>query len=375
MISLILEHTGNIEQRVFSQSEVLIGRGGTDTKVDLDLSHDPTVSRLHLRVLERDKMLFVEDLGSTTGTFINDTPISTIQQIFESDTIQIGENIIRIRFDGGAASTKIYPPRSGGAQVASYYVYRNKQYKYTTDLGQNRDEANSEIEKEKNPIHVRIEESDEMAIDDLFSGEQDSSHISKSYLKMLLDAPRRFSKQTDLNHQLIEIVGRLVEEMDGVERSAILILEESSGYLDLRAHYPENEPAVSGTLAMRTLTEEKGFIWQRSSLDHASESIKTLNINSGIYAPIICGDQKIGVICVDTTRKNHIFKLSELHFFLAFTQVISACIQNSYIRETLKLNLNGIKEALQGEINREPSETMGTIDNYIDFLRKKILDD
>ena len=105
MISLILEHKGNIEQRVFSQSEVLIGRGGTDSKVDLDLSHDPTVSRLHLRVLERDKMLFVEDLGSTTGTFINDTRIYTIQQIFESDTILIGENIIRIRFDGGAAST------------------------------------------------------------------------------------------------------------------------------------------------------------------------------------------------------------------------------------------------------------------------------
>ena len=372
MISAVIERAGQIDQEVFNDSEIIVGRGGAGASVDLDLAHDATVSRRHIRVVERDKMLFVEDLGSTAGTLINGVRISAVEQVFESDRVQLGENVIRFRHESGAASTKVKPRNSEGIMVTSYYVYREKKYRYTTSLGSDSHEPYSEFEGKSPAVFGRIEVSDEIVLDEVFSGEEDFSDLSKRYIKMLMDAPRRFSVQEDLNRQLIEIVGRLVEEMKGVERAAVLLVDEASGFLDLRAHYPENDPAVSGTLAVRALTEKKGFIWQKSSLDNASESIRQMRINSGMYAPIICGENNLGVLCVDTTRKDHVFKRLDLHFFLAFTQIIAACVQSKVIHETVSANLQGIQEALRDAEKSGKSELVRTVQNYAKFLQDKI---
>ncbi len=373
MISVVIERAGQVDQAFFDKPEITIGRNGGDISVDLDLSHDNTVSRLHARVIHRDGLLFVEDLGSRAGTWINGKKISAVEQVLETDQVQLGENTIRFLYKSD--STRMPRKNSEGIVVASYYLYRGKQYKRTTSLENAPDQAYSELEGKNPNVVGRIEVSDEVVLDEIFSSEEDFKGLTKAYLNLLLDAPRRFSVQVDLNRQLIEIVGRLVEEMDGVERSAVLLLDESSGFLNLRAHFPENEPAVSGTLAIRALDEKKGFIWQKSSLDEASESIRTMRINSGMYAPIICGDKSLGVLCVDSTRKDHVFKRFDLHFFLAFTQIIAACVQSKIIHETIALNLQGMKEALkeaQRSAEADKPELLRTIEKYLEFLQSKI---
>ena len=372
MISVVIERAGQIDQEVFNASEIIVGRGGVGSSVDLDLASDTTVSRRHLRVAERDGLVFVEDLGSTLGTLINGVRISAVEQVFESDKVQLGENVMHLRYEDGAASTKVKVKNSEGIMVTSYYVYREKKYRYTTSLSSATDEPYSEFEGKSPSIYGRIEVSDEIALGEVFSGDEDVPDLSKRYIKMLMDAPRRFSVQKDLNRQLIEIVGRLVEQMDGVERSAVLLVDDASGFLDLRAHYPENEPAVSGTLAVRALTEKKGFIWQKSALDNASDSIRQMRINSGMYAPLICGEHHLGVLCVDTTRRDHVFKRLDLHFFLAFTQIIAACVQSKVIHETVSVNLQGIQEALKDAEKSGATQLIRTVQNYAKFLQDKI---
>jgi hypothetical protein len=372
MISVVIERAGQIDQEVFNASEIIVGRGGVGSSVDLDLASDTTVSRRHLRVAERDGLVFVEDLGSTLGTLINGVRISAVEQVFESDKVQLGENVMHLRYEDGAASTKVKVKNSEGIMVTSYYVYREKKYRYTTSLSSATDEPYSEFEGKSPSIYGRIEVSDEIALGEVFSGDEDVPDLSKRYIKMLMDAPRRFSVQKDLNRQLIEIVGRLVEQMEGVERSAVLLVDDASGFLDLRAHYPENEPAVSGTLAVRALTEKKGFIWQKSALDNASDSIRQMRINSGMYAPLICGEHHLGVLCVDTTRRDHVFKRLDLHFFLAFTQIIAACVQSKVIHETVSVNLQGIQEALKDAEKSGATQLIRTVQNYAKFLQDKI---
>ena len=94
MISVVIERAGQIDQEVFNASEIIVGRGGVGSSVDLDLASDTTVSRRHLRVAERDGLVFVEDLGSTLGTLINGVRISAVEQVFESDKVQLGENVM-----------------------------------------------------------------------------------------------------------------------------------------------------------------------------------------------------------------------------------------------------------------------------------------
>lgn len=70
-----------------------------ETTVGRDLANeiaisDPEVSRRHARFLLRDDNVFVEDLGSTNGTFLNGERIASPQQLRKGDVITFGESVV-----------------------------------------------------------------------------------------------------------------------------------------------------------------------------------------------------------------------------------------------------------------------------------------
>jgi len=71
-----------------------IGRKDTDIILDRDLQ----VSRKHARVAVEAEEAFLEDLGSTNGTFINGRRIEPAkrERVSAGDTIQLGETLIRL---------------------------------------------------------------------------------------------------------------------------------------------------------------------------------------------------------------------------------------------------------------------------------------
>jgi FHA domain-containing protein len=93
------------KQFLLSAAESQIGRwdadGGVFPDVDLD-TDDPEakVSRRHARVTFRDGQYFLEDLGSTNGTFVNRgkrlSP-GTRQSLKDGDEIIVGKTFLRFR--------------------------------------------------------------------------------------------------------------------------------------------------------------------------------------------------------------------------------------------------------------------------------------
>lgn len=88
-----------------SAMESQIGRwdadGGVFPDVDLD-SDDPEakVSRRHARIIYRDGQYFLEDLGSTNGTFVNRGKRllpGTRQVLNDGDEIIVGKTFLRFR--------------------------------------------------------------------------------------------------------------------------------------------------------------------------------------------------------------------------------------------------------------------------------------
>ncbi len=69
---------------------VLIGRG----KVDLIIP-DKEVSRKHLAVEVRDDKIFLRDMGSTNGTFVNSERIS-ISEISDQSDFRIGQTTLML---------------------------------------------------------------------------------------------------------------------------------------------------------------------------------------------------------------------------------------------------------------------------------------
>jgi len=73
---------------------------GRDLANDIAIS-DPEVSRSHASFSIRDEGVFIEDLGSTNGSFLNGERISTPQQLRSGDVITLGENIVLL-FEKGS---------------------------------------------------------------------------------------------------------------------------------------------------------------------------------------------------------------------------------------------------------------------------------
>jgi hypothetical protein len=72
--------------------EATIGRGGGCT---ISLPTDTFASQVHARIVERDGQLYLEDLGSTNGTFLNGKQVAKPARVRKGDQLQVGHTVLR----------------------------------------------------------------------------------------------------------------------------------------------------------------------------------------------------------------------------------------------------------------------------------------
>jgi FHA domain len=70
--------------------EITVGRGGGCSIV---LPDDNYVSTVHARLFRRGSDVFVEDLGSRNGTYVNGTQVSAPTRLRRGDRVQFGQTV------------------------------------------------------------------------------------------------------------------------------------------------------------------------------------------------------------------------------------------------------------------------------------------
>jgi pSer/pThr/pTyr-binding forkhead associated (FHA) protein len=90
---VILEGGNKGETVSLEQAPLLIGRG-SDAAIRLD---DDYVSTRHARIASSGEQWFVEDLGSTNGTYVGSSRISQPTAINLGTQVRIGKTILELR--------------------------------------------------------------------------------------------------------------------------------------------------------------------------------------------------------------------------------------------------------------------------------------
>jgi len=73
--------------------EVTVGRGGG---CGIVLAEDTYVSTLHARLYQQGGNSFVEDLGSTNGTYVNGERVTAATRLRRGDQIQFGQTVAEV---------------------------------------------------------------------------------------------------------------------------------------------------------------------------------------------------------------------------------------------------------------------------------------
>jgi hypothetical protein len=77
---------------------------GRSSSCDLRLPH-ASISRRHARLTRRGERLFLEDLGSQNGTFLDDERLAGPRELQVGQRIHIGPAVLRLRVPGANART------------------------------------------------------------------------------------------------------------------------------------------------------------------------------------------------------------------------------------------------------------------------------
>ena len=72
---------------------VLVGRGGQN---EVPLEGDEFASAQHARFEPRRDGLWVEDVGSTNGTFVNGARVTTPRRLAKGDVVRVGQTDFRV---------------------------------------------------------------------------------------------------------------------------------------------------------------------------------------------------------------------------------------------------------------------------------------
>ncbi len=89
----LLEPVGRHGESYALTEEVSVGRAPGCGVV---LDDDTFVSQVHARLFRRGRETYVEDLGSTNGTFVNGERITDVTRLRRGDRVQFGSTVAEI---------------------------------------------------------------------------------------------------------------------------------------------------------------------------------------------------------------------------------------------------------------------------------------
>lgn len=269
-----------------SDERTTLGRN-TDCAVPLA---GKQVSRQHAHLYHEGEQFFVEDLGSSNGTFVNGKriPAHRPTALGENDSFQIGPYLFGLRSTPAAVQTTL-----------------------------------------EESIVVRETISATSMHDKLFG--QDAA----SKLQVVLEIAQHLSRTLELDPLLDKLLEHLMKLFPNADRVMAILCEQDQ--LVVRAQRTRQGQDLSRlpfsrTIVQRALDEGIGLISEDLQSDaryDTSQSITSLDLHSIICVPLINIDgRRLGVLQVDRFCKGFGFRVEDLYLLTALGMEVAVVLEN-----------------------------------------------
>ena len=155
-------------------------------------------------------------------------------------------------------------------------------------------------------------------------------------LEMLYELPVQFAEEPDLKRLLNLILQKTVDLIKNAKRAALLILDNKTNELVVRATIPMGEVQVSKTLIQRCVEGGFAFTWSREEEQDVTDSMVFYGIEAGMYVPMLWQGHIMGVICVDNPRSKALFGEDDLRFLMSIAHYAASAVANQQLRDRIE---------------------------------------
>jgi len=280
---------------------VLVGRRLPPRPDQIGLDDDQVSSR-HARILRENERVWVEDLGSSNGIWINGKRIARRTEVEANSIVRIGRTTlsfegIPVRFP---AACPAFDDREAAAAAPDLAV------------------------------------DSERPLPDLFLGES-SLEAARERLTAVCELTSGLSiidSIESLSHILLDHLHRAFSRPGRSVRSGLLLGPD----LLLKAYRPENlPPTCSLTLARRVIADRNAYLWRLGeSGDQApTASLVSAGTTAAMYAPLLWSGEILGVVYLDAAGATA-FDAEDLRMTQLMATQTAMFIRNLQLQQTLQ---------------------------------------
>jgi adenylate cyclase len=291
----------------FETTEIVIGRTEEGKPVDLELAPDRSVSRRHARIWIEEGKVWIEDLNSLKGTQVDNEEIKDKgpRRLQPNNLIRIGETTLQV-------------------DISSQPDAKGEPFQLS---------AEQALENITLVVDATIPAFDSAAAD---------LTVAERRLALFYDLTLQFSIEHRLDTLLQVIVERIIDIIESARRGTLMVKDQPTGRLILKAHLPPGNPVISMNLAEQAMKQREAFIWSAPDQGEATPlldltpSIILKQIKSAMYAPLLWKNEVLGVVCVDNGEINAPFSHDDLQLLQAVAHQAAIAVSNLQLQESLQ---------------------------------------
>jgi len=284
---------------------------------------DIGASRRHAKFIKKDNRLFVVDVSSFQGVYVDE------KRIVKDQEVEVGEENI-LTMGSTVVSFRKEPSRAKATRA------------YAEDMGRRSDDRPRD--------HSRS-------------------------LELLLKVSNIFAQSIDIEKLLDELLDQIFSLLRRIDRGVILLVDKESGELHevVSKTRMGDEPAsfseinYSRTIVKRTIQEREPVkMSNRSKVSRKelSDSIELMNVMSAMCVPIMYKGEARGAIYVDSIGLPHGFRDDDLGLLMGLSNTAAIALQNARLYEELKGELSERKRA-EEELRNTCQELQETRDMLV----------